>query len=109
ASAQRHVHRRDGVPRRRDLPRGILARTGRKGNLLDLSERADPGGHTRWAAPLLRAKRPIRPGGAELYQSRVPRSQPESAGVPYVPGRLRDREEPVGVRAAAEVGIRYKV
>ena len=32
--------RRARMPRRRDVPRGILAGAGRKGNLLDLSERA---------------------------------------------------------------------
>ena len=62
-------------------------------------------GDARRPVALLRAERPVRPGRDELHQSRIARSQPQGAGVSHVPGRLRDREEPVGVRAAGEVGV----
>src|SRR5215813_10704313 len=85
-----------------DLPCGILARTGRKGNLLDLSEGADRSRHARWPAALLRAERPIWTRGSQLHQSRVARSQPEGSGVSHVSRRLRDCENSVGVLAAEE-------
>src|SRR5262245_24730153 len=90
------------MPRRCDLPCGILARTGRKGNLLDLSERADRSRHARRPLALLRAERPIWTRGSQLHQPRIARSQPEGSGVSYVSRRLRDCEDSVGVLAAEE-------
>ena len=51
---------------------------------------------------LLRRQRPLRPRRDELHQSRIARPQPAGAGLPHLPGRLRDRQKPVGVLAAGE-------